>query len=221
MNIVDAVIIIVLLVGALAGFRRGLFKQAVLLLGLIFTLVLSFYLRVPVATFFYKNLPFFNFDGVLHGISVLNILLYEVIAFLIVFSVLYLILRIILKISGLIEKLLRATIILGFFSRIGGAIVGLIEGYVIVFVLLFVFSQPFINITGIEDSKYRDKILDNTPVLSDAVGNFRGVLDEVEYIINSYKDETVDFNEKTIEIFLKYDIITQENIDLLKEKGKI
>lgn len=221
MNIVDAVIIIVLLVGALAGFRRGLFKQAVLLLGLIFTLVLSFYLRVPVATFFYKNLPFFNFDGVLHGISVLNILLYEVIAFLIVFSVLYLILRIILKISGLIEKLLRATIILGFFSRIGGAIVGLIEGYVIVFVLLFVFSQPFINITGIEDSKYRDKILDNTPVLSDAVGNLRGVLDEVEYIINSYKDETVDFNEKTIEIFLKYDIITQENIDLLKEKGKI
>lgn len=221
MNIVDAVIIIVLLVGALAGFRRGLFKQAVLLLGLIFTLVLSFYLRVPVATFFYKNLPFFNFDGVLHGISVLNILLYEVIAFLIVFSVLYLILRIILKISGLIEKLLRATIILGFFSRIGGAIVGLIEGYVIVFVLLFVFSQPFINITGIDDSKYRDKILDNTPVLSDAVGNLRGVLDEVEYIINSYKDETVDFNEKTIEIFLKYDIITQENIDLLKEKGKI
>ena len=221
MNIVDAVIIIVLLVGALAGFRRGLFKQAVLLLGLIFTLVLSFYLRVPVATFFYKNLPLFNFDGVLHGISVLNILLYEVIAFLIVFSVLYLILRIILKISGLIEKLLRATIILGFFSRIGGAIVGLIEGYVIVFVLLFVFSQPFINITGIEDSKYRDKILDNTPVLSDAVGNLRGVLDEVEYIINSYKDETVDFNEKTIEIFLKYDIITQENIDLLKEKGKI
>lgn len=221
MNIVDAVIIIVLLVGALAGFRRGLFKQAVLLLGLIFTLVLSFYLRVPVATFFYKNLPFFNFDGVLHGMSVLNILLYEVIAFLIVFSVLYLILRILLKISGLIEKLLRATIILGFFSRIGGAIVGLIEGYVIVFVLLFVFSQPFINITGIEDSKYRDKILDNTPVLSDAVGNLRGVLDEVEYIINSYKDETVDFNEKTIEIFLKYDIITQENIDLLKEKGKI
>ena len=48
MNIVDAVIIIVLLVGALAGFRRGLFKQAVLLLGLIFTLVLSFYLRVKI-----------------------------------------------------------------------------------------------------------------------------------------------------------------------------
>jgi uncharacterized membrane protein required for colicin V production len=221
MNIVDAVIIIVLLVGALAGFRRGLFKQAVLLLGLIFTLVLSFYLRVPVATFFYKNLPFFNFDGILHGMSVLNILLYEVVAFLIVFSVLYLVLRILLKITGLIEKLLRATIILGFFSRIGGAIVGIIEGYVIVFVLLFIFKQPFINITGIDDSNFSNKILNNTPILSDAVGNLRGVLDEVEYIINSYKNENVDFNEKTIEIFLKYDIITQENIDLLRKKGKI
>jgi uncharacterized membrane protein required for colicin V production len=220
-NIVDAIIIIFLLVGALAGFRRGLIKQAVLLIGLIFTLVLSFYLRIPVATFFYKNLPFFNFDGILHGMSVLNILLYEVIAFLIVFSILYLILRILLKISGLIERILRATIILGFFSRIGGAIVGAIESYVIVFILAFIMSQPFINIEGMNGSKFIDPILNKTPILSNAVGNLRGVLDEVEYIIESYKGENVDFNEKTIEIFLKYDIITQENIDLLKEKGKI
>ena len=33
MNILDAVIIVVLLIGALAGYRRGLIKQAVLLVG--------------------------------------------------------------------------------------------------------------------------------------------------------------------------------------------
>lgn len=221
MNILDALIIIFLLVGALAGYRRGLIKQAVLLVGLIVSLVLSFYIRVPVSTFFYKNLPFFNFDGIFNGISVLNILLYEVIAFLLVFSILYLVLRILLAVSGLIEKVLRATIILGFFSRIGGMIVGAIESYVIVFLILFVFSQPFINVSGLENSKFCDNILENTPVLSDMTENLRHVTEEIEYIIDSYKGKDIDFNEKTIEIFIKYDIITQENIDLLKEKGKL
>ena len=221
MNILDAVIIAFLLVGALAGYRRGLIKQAVLLLGLIAVLVISFYIRVPVSTFMYKNLPFINFDGLFHGISVLNILLYEVIAFLIVFSVLYLVLRLLIKISGLIEKLLRATIILGFFSRIGGAIVGAIESYVIVFIILFVASQPFFNISGLENSKFTHKILTYTPVLSDMTGNLRKVTNEIENIIDSYKGKDVDFNEKTIEILVKYDIVSEENIQYLKEKGKL
>lgn len=221
MNILDALIIIFLLVGAGAGLSRGLIKQSVLLVGLIVVLVLSFYIRIPVSTFFYKNLPFFNFDGIFKGMSVLNILIYELIAFLLVFSVLYIALRILIKISGIIEKILKATIILGFFSKIGGSIVGIIESYVIIFVVLFVFSQPVLKVSGMEDSKLTPLILNNTPVLSESVKDFRFVFDEIENIVNSYKEENVDFNEKTIEIFLKYNIVTQENIDILKEKGKI
>ena len=118
MNILDAVIIIFLIIGVLAVFRRGFIKQTVLLVGLVITLVLSFNLRVPISTFLYKHLPFFSFTGIFKDVSVLNILLYELIAFLVVFSILYLILRIVLKITGLIEGILKATIILGFFSKI-------------------------------------------------------------------------------------------------------
>ena len=221
MNILDAVIIVVLLIGALAGYRRGLIKQAVLLVGLIACLILSFYIRVPVSTFMYQHLPFINFCGIFQGISVLNILLYEVIAFLLVFSVLYLVLRILLGISGLIEKLLRATIILGFFSRIGGMIVGAIESYVIIFIILFVANLPFLDIRGLENSKYADKILTSTPVLSGMTGTFRKVTDEIEGIVESYKGKDVNFNEKTIEILIKYDIVSEENINMLKEKGKL
>lgn len=221
MNILDALIIIFLLIGALAGFRRGLIRQGVLLVGLIVVLVLSFYIRIPVSNFFYKNLPFFNFDGIFKGMSVLNILIYESIAFLIVFSVLYIVLRILIKISGLIEKILNATIILGFFSKLGGLVVGALESYVIMFIILFVASQPFLKVTGMEDSKLTPFIVNKTPVLSDSVENFRFVFDEIEKIVTSYSEEDVDFNEKTIEVFLKYNIITQENIDVLKEKGKI
>jgi uncharacterized membrane protein required for colicin V production len=221
MNILDALIIIFLMIGALAGFRRGLIKQGVLLVGLIVVLVLSFYIRIPVSNFFYKNLPFFNFDGVFKGMSVLNILIYESIAFLIVFSVLYIVLRVVIKISGLIEKILKATIILGFFSKLGGLIVGALESYVVMFIILFVASQPFLKVTGMEDSKLTPIIVNKTPFLSDSVEDFRFVFDEIEKIVTSYSEEDVDFNEKTIEIFLKYNIITQENINVLKEKGKI
>lgn len=221
MNILDAVIIIFLIVGILAGFSRGFIKETVLLLGIVVILVLSFNLRVPVSTFFYKHLPFFSFGGVFKGVSVLNILLYEVIAFLIVFSILYLILRIILKITGVIEGILKATIILGFFSKIAGGIVGFIEGYIITFIILFIFSQPFIKVTGIEDSKLSDKILSNTPIMTNAVKNTSKVIDEIDELSKQYKTDSESFNNEAIELFLKYNIVTQENIDYLREKGKL
>ncbi len=219
MNIVDALIIICLIVGILAGFRRGLIKEVVLLLGLILTIVISFSFKDVISTFLYKNLPFFSFGGIFSGVKVLNILLYEVIAFLIVFSIVYLILRIILKITGIIEKILRATIILGFFSRIGGAIVGFIEGYIIVFIALFILSQPFINIKEVRNSKYTNKILSSTPVMSKSIDKSKKVIDEVYSLAKDYKDET--FNERAINLFIKYDIISEENINILKEKGKL
>ena len=222
MNILDVLIIIFIFLGAFAGLRRGLIKQTVLLVGLVLTLVISFYLRVPIATFFYKNLPFFNFTGIFKGMSVLNILVYELIAFLIVFSVLYLALRIILKITGIIEKILKMTIILGFFSKIGGAIVGVIESYVVIFILLFIFHQPFINISGMEESKLADPILNSTPIMSDVSEDTRLAINEIYELAKNYEEEDAKkFNEDAIELFLKYNIVTQENINLLKEKGKI
>ena len=58
MNILDAVIIIFLIVGILAGFKRGFIKQCVLLLGVVVITVLSYNLRVPVSTFLYKHYHF-------------------------------------------------------------------------------------------------------------------------------------------------------------------
>ena len=78
MNILDALIIIFLILGIMAGLRRGFIKQIVLLVGLIAILVISFYLKNPVATFLYKHLPFFKFSGIFKGVSILNILIYNI-----------------------------------------------------------------------------------------------------------------------------------------------
>ena len=221
MNILDAVILVLFIIGILGGIRRGFIKQVVLLIGLVAILVISYYLKNPVATFLYKHLPFFKFNGLIKGVSIINILLYELIAFLIVFSILYLILRILLKVTGIIESLLKATIILGFVSKVLGAIVGLIEAYIIVFIILFVASQPFINISGMEDSRLATFILDKTPVLSNSVRNTRQAVKDVYELRTVYKSDPKEFNNQAIELFVKYDVISEENVNYLKDKGKI
>lgn len=221
MNILDAVIITILIVGVLGGMSRGLIKQAVLLIGLVVCLVFAFSLRTPIATFMYEYLPFFRFGGLFSGVSIINILLYELIAFLIIFSLLYLVLRILLKITGIIEKILDMTIILGFFSKIGGGIVGFIEAYILVFVFLFVFSQPFIRVTGLDSSKVGNFILDKTPVMSSAIEDTRKAINEVYTLTTKYKNDKNKLNQETIKLFIKYDIITEENVQKLREKGKL
>lgn len=221
MNILDAVIITILIVGVLGGMSRGLIKQAVLLIGLVVCLVFAFSLRTPIATFMYEYLPFFKFGGLFSGVSIINILLYELIAFLIIFSLLYLVLRILLKITGIIEKILDMTIILGFFSKIGGGIVGFIEAYILVFVFLFVFSQPFIRVTGLDSSKVGNFILDKTPVMSSAIEDTRKAINEVYTLTTKYKNDKNKLNQETIKLFIKYDIITEENVQKLREKGKL
>lgn len=221
MNILDAVIITILIVGVLGGMSRGLIKQAVLLIGLVVCLVFAFSLRTPIATFMYEYLPFFKFGGLFSGVSIINILLYELIAFLIIFSLLYLVLRILLKITGIIEKILDMTIILGFFSKIGGGIVGFIEAYILVFVFLFVCNQPFIRVTGLDSSKVGNFILDKTPVMSGAIEDTRKAINEVYTLTTKYKNDKNKLNQETIKLFIKYDIITEENVQKLREKGKL
>ena len=72
MNIVDIIIIVVIILGALTGFIRGFFKETVMFLGTILVVVLAFILKNPLSVILYENLPFFGFGG----ITSLNILLY-------------------------------------------------------------------------------------------------------------------------------------------------
>ena len=79
MNIVDIIIIVALLLGAISGFIRGFFKQTVMFVGTIIVVILSFILKNPLSLILYKNLPFFKFGG----LTSLNILMYEILAFII------------------------------------------------------------------------------------------------------------------------------------------
>src|SRR5574344_2757537 len=88
MNIVDIIIIIWLLFGLIAGIKNGFTKQLISFVGFVVILFISYHLKNYVSVWMYEYLPFFKFGGIFKGVTVLNIALYELLAFIAVFAIL-------------------------------------------------------------------------------------------------------------------------------------
>lgn len=223
MNIVDVIIILLLLYGAVMGFKHGFTRQLVSFLGILVITALSFYFKNYISVFMYEHLPFFKFGGIFKGVTVLNIALYEVIAFLIVFNILLIIFRILLTFTKIFEKILTFTIILGIPSKILGAVVGVVEYFIIIFIGLYVCSLPFFTGNLLNGSKYADKILNSTPILSTHISKTMKVFKEFEELKDKYEvmNQASEFNLETLDLFLKYKVITVESTERLINQKKL
>ena len=222
MLFVDVIIIIVLALGFLIGFKRGFTRELVSLVGIILITILSFILKNPISVLFYKNLPFFKFNYLIKGSSVLNILLYETLAFLIVFIVLFIILKIVVKLTNLFEKILKMTIILGIPSKILGGCVGAIKSYILIFLTLFIMSLPAFAV-DIGETKIGDFMLNNSPILSDVTNKSVKVYKEFSMMVDEYKkkDNKKNFDQDALDLLIKYKAITKENAQDLIKSGKL
>ena len=222
MNIIDIVIILILLMGAVIGFKQGAIKKTVSFVGTFAIIVIAFMFKNDLSILLYENLPFFDFWGAFKGIQVLNIILYEVIAFLVVFSLLFIVLRMLIVISGLAELLLKATIFLAIPSKILGIFVGLIEYYVYIFIALFVISLPVFNLVNLNDSQFAGTILNNTPLLSGLADDTVEVYTEVYNIIDNRDDKTSEeLNEEVLIFMLEKKAISYDSAKSLIERNKI
>ena len=221
-GIVDAIILLFILLGGLIGFKEGVFKKLTSAVGLVLVIVVAFILKNKLSVYFYENLPFLDLWGVFKGIQVLNVIFYEVVAFLIIASVLMLVYRVLLSVTGLIEKILKSTIILSIPSKILGFIVGMIESYVWVYIVLFILTLPVVNVKEVYTSRVASYIMENTPVLSKYTGKTVELYNNVYKIIDKRQDKSnEEINEETMDLMLKYDIITVESAEKLIKRNKV
>lgn len=222
MNYVDIIIILFIAFGFVIGFKRGLASSLISLLGYILATIVSFVLKDSIARILMKYGYIFDFHGLIKGGSVLNILLYEIISFLIVFAIAQLILRIILSFTSIADKILSFSILLSLPFKIIGGILGAIESYLIVFVVLFICSTPFFNNSVINSSKLKDNILNNTPVMTSACNNFLKASNEIYSLAGEYKEANPDkFNLDSLDILLKYKITSKDTVKELIDSNKI
>lgn len=220
MNILDVCIILLLGLGAVLGFKKGVIKSGVTFIGTLIIIILAYYLKNPISIFLYKYLPFFTLTGIFKGVSVFNILIYEALAFLLVFTILGVILSVLIKLTGIIEKIMTFTIILGIPSKILGMIFGLFQYFIYIFIILFMLSQFNTTREFVEQSNMGTKILTKTPVLSKIVGNAYNSVREIITLAELNEDKN-KVNRESLDILLKYKIISVDNTEYLIEKGKI
>ena len=223
MNVIDVVILLLIGLAGVIGLKRGFFKQVVITVGTILVFILSFQLKDPIADFLMSVLPFFNIIGNIKGVIVLNIILYQLLAFLIVSCLLTVILNILIKVTGIFEKLLKFTIILGIPSKILGFVVGVIEGYILIFIALFFLNQPAVNIDIINESKLMPKILNSTPLLTNVVSDMNDTIKDIYSLKEKYENigNANKFNLEALDVMLKYDIVKPSSVEKLIRNGKL
>lgn len=223
MNIITVAIILIVLLYMVLGFKRGVIKTGVSLVGTIAILVVSYVLKDVIANFLMDKLPFFNFGGIFEGITSINILMYNMLSFIVVFVILYCVLNILLTLSGLIEKVLKLTVILAIPSKILGALLGLIEGILVAFLFSFVFLHLAPTEKYVMDSKLAIILLERSPFIGRMATSTTLALEDINNIVNSLKedDDRSEANFKVLHQLIYWKVISVDEAQKLIDDKKL
>lgn len=223
MNIITVAIILIVLLYMVLGFKRGVIKTGVSLVGTIAILVVSYVLKDVIANFLMDKLPFFNFGGVFEGITSINILMYNMLSFIVVFVILYCVLNILLTLSGLIEKILKLTVILAIPSKILGTLLGLIEGILVAFLFSFVFLHLAPTEKYVMDSKLAIILLERSPFIGRMATSTTLALEDINNIVNSLKedDDRSEANFKVLHQLIYWKVISVDEAQKLIDDKKL
>jgi len=219
MNIVDYIILGILLLHLLKGLKNGLLLSIVNVIGVVLIFVIAFYIKGPISIFLYERLPFLSFAGIFKGIVAVNILFYEAIAYGITIILLSIVFTIIKRITKIIDRLLSFTLFLNLPSKILGGVIGLVEGILYSFILLFIASVVNTTTVYVNESKYGNLILENTPIISTVTSDLVNSSKEIYNVVLNNKNNTNKANLESIDILMKYDILSYDSsVKLINDK---
>ena len=223
MNLLDYIILIILIICALLGFKKGFINSVVAFAGTLLVIILAFYLKNPISVLLYEHLPFLNIGGKFAGMGIINILIYEGASYLITLVILSFILGIIAKISGAVNALVHATLVLTLPSKLLGMVVGFVEGAIISFLLVFIISLVSPLSSLYNNSKYGDLLVTKTPVLSSIVKNTYNSVSDIYRIATNHENnkDKAQANKEGLRTLLKYEIITPDSAEKLIDDGKL
>lgn len=220
--VISIIILLVFISDVLAGYKKGFLESGVRFLKSTMAILIAYFCKSPLSRYLYLNYPFFKLGGIFKGVSSVNILLYEIIAFIAVYIIVLVILNIVSNIFGLEQKILRIVSIVGVPNKIMGAIVNGLKSIIFIYfaVSIFFVVSSFLKLdTGESLGDYVVEM----PVLKNTFGSILDSFDQITELAVTYENiqDKQQLNSEAIDILLKYDIISEENLNLLIESGKI
>lgn len=220
--IVSILVILILIADIVAGYKKGFLESGVKFLKTVVAMLIAYFCKAPLSSYLYLNFPFFKLSGIFKGVTAVNILLYEVIAFFVVFILVLIILNIISSILKLDEKVLRLVSIIGVPNKIMGAIIGGLKSIVFLYFALSIFFVVS-NFMKLDTGESLGDYIVEMPVLKNTFGSVLDSFDQISDLAVEYENiqDKEKLNNESIDILLKYDIITEENLELLIKAGKV
>lgn len=220
MNIFGVIVILLIISSGVMGLKKGFLKESVVFIGTILVYIISFLLKDKIGLVLCKWFPFFSFDG----LQTLNILVYQLIAFVFIATILFSIATIIFKLTGIIQKLVDITIILTLPSKILGFIFGILEGYIVMFLILIILAIPLRNVELFKESTVVTKIMYNSPILSKTLGGVPKTIEDILDVTTEIQKTDYNKNKVALDIMkieLDHNIISKEDTLDLIERGKL
>ena len=223
MNIIDIIVILLIIMFAVIGGKKGFVKTLVSLVGIILVFIISYFLKNPIAEWLCLNLPFFNFTESFKGATILNVIFYQIVSFIIIFSLLMVAYHVIVKVSGFVEKLLKMSFILAVPTKIGGLVVGVLEGIVISLIAIVVLSLPVLKFDLIENSAIRNYLYNVSPIVGNITGSMNTSIDEILELKEKFEnqDNKEEFNLSSLDIMLKHKAMKVSLAEKLVNSGKL
>lgn len=223
MKIVEIAILIIILLGALIGFKKGAIKEIFELVGTVSIIIISYLLKGYLANALIKFLPFFNFKGYV-GLYSINFIIYDVISFIIIFILLYCVLNILLDLAGFIDKLINLSVIFALPSKIIGLVLGMVNSLIFVFLLCYIAMQIPYTQKYVMESSLSTKILERTPIVN--VVCSKGILvgEDVYNKLSNYsfkEEDTQDMNLQIATSVAKYGLVDKVRIQEAINAGKL
>ena len=217
-SLIDLIVIVLVILGTFIGYKKGLIKGIITTFGVIICLIIAWFLKNSLSEFMYTKLPFFSFNG---DMSLFNIIIYELIAFLIISIILLLVLKFIVMFTGLIDKILSISKSIKTLSNILGAILGFFETYVFVFIILFILHSVSPLTNQIDQGFITNYMINKTPILASAIEKEDKSLNEITDLGKKYQKGTDEYNYHLFEILVKYDVIKYDTAKKLVDDNKV
>ncbi len=209
MNIIDVLVILIIILCGIIGLKKGFVRTLVSFVGIVLVFILSYLLKNPLAEWMSMNLPFFNFSGSFEGATILNVIIYQLIAFFIVFAILMVIYSLVIVLAKIVEKLLKITFILAVPSKVFGCILGVLEGIIISLIGIIILSLPVLKFDLIQESAIRNYLFNISPIVGNITKNTNDAVDEILLLNEKFRgyDTKENFNLSCLDSLLNHKVI--------------